>query len=177
MAIVAAHNYHVPLDVIAAGLKEFRGIKRRQEVRGDIGGITIIDDFGHHPTAIRETINALRLRYPQRRIWALFEPRSNTTRRAVFQNDLAVSLGLADEVYIGPVARLEQLPEDNRLDVARLASDLVGSGTPARHLSSTADILEDLTPRLSKGDIVAVLSNGSFDGLIEKLLVALEGTR
>jgi UDP-N-acetylmuramate: L-alanyl-gamma-D-glutamyl-meso-diaminopimelate ligase len=177
MAIVAAHNYHVPLDVIAAGLKEFRGIKRRQEVRGDIGGITVIDDFGHHPTAIRETINALRLRYPQRRIWALFEPRSNTTRRAVFQDDLAVSLGLADEVYIGPVARLEQLPEDNRLDVARLASDLVGSGTPARHLSSTADILEDLIPRLSRGDIVAVLSNGSFDGLIEKLLVALEGAR
>ncbi len=170
MAIVAAHNYHVPLETIAAGLQEFRGIKRRMEVRGEVRGVTIIDDFGHHPTAIRETIGALRQRYPDRTLRVLFEPRSNTTRRAIFQNDLAVSLGLADNVTIGPVARLDQLPEDNRLDASQLAEDLTRSGTPARHLSSADEIITDLIPRLNSGDVIAVLSNGSFENLIEKLL-------
>lgn len=170
MAIVAAHNYHVPLDTLAAGLEQFLGIKRRLEVRGEVGGVTIIDDFGHHPTAIRETIGALRQRYPGRNLRVLFEPRSNTTRRAIFQNDLATALSLADAVFIGPVARLDQLPEDNRLDATRLAEDITRSGTPARHLPSAEEIIAELIPQLKAGDIVAVLSNGSFDGLIDKLL-------
>src|ERR1700719_2111039 len=116
MAISAARFYGVSLANIRKALKSFKGIARRQEVRGKVRGITVIDDFAHHPTALRETLRALRHRYPGARIWAVFEPRSNTTRRAVFQQELPDALKLADGVFISQVARLDQIPEKERLD-------------------------------------------------------------
>jgi UDP-N-acetylmuramate: L-alanyl-gamma-D-glutamyl-meso-diaminopimelate ligase len=112
MAIEAAKFYSTPLDVIRKALKSFKGIARRQEVRGEVNGVKVIDDFGHHPTAIAQTLTALRHRYGQHRIWAIFEPRSNTTRRAVFQNELPKALKLADGVFISEVAKLEQIPKE-----------------------------------------------------------------
>src|SRR5204863_6907388 len=116
MAISAAHFYGVPLDTIARAVTSFEGIKRRQEVRGEVRGIKIIDDFGHHPTAIAQTLRGLRHQYPGRRLWAVFEPRSNTTRRAIFQESLPAALGEADGAILAQVARLDQLPENDRLD-------------------------------------------------------------
>src|SRR5205814_5003993 len=107
-------------DQIRNAFTSFKGIKRRMEIRGEAGGITVIDDFGHHPTAIRETIRALRVRYPGRRLWAIFEPRTNTTRRNVFQTELSEALSLADAVVVSQVARLELLKPVERLDPARL---------------------------------------------------------
>src|SRR4029077_13356218 len=116
MAISAARFYGVSLEKIRRALKSFKGIARRQEVRGEVRGITVIDDFAHHPTALRETLRALQHRYPGARIWAVFEPRSNTTRRAVFQQELPDALKLADGVFISQIARLEQIPAKERLD-------------------------------------------------------------
>jgi len=174
MAVTAAHQYHIPLKTLAEGLQRFAGIKRRLEVRGQPHGITVIDDFGHHPSAIRETLRALRLRYPSRRIWALFEPRSNTTRRAVFQDPLAQALAGADAVRIGPVARIDQLPPENRLDPGKLAADISLQGVPARYIEKVDELIASILPDLAPDDVVVVLSNGSFDGLIDKLLARLD---
>ncbi len=115
MAATAARFYDVPNAEIDNALKSFAGIARRQEVRGEAGGVKVIDDFGHHPTAIAQTLQALRHRYPGQRIWAIFEPRSNTTRRAVFQKSLPEALALADGVFISEVAKLEQIPESGAI--------------------------------------------------------------
>ena len=120
---------------IQSAFATFQGIKRRQEVRGEAHGITVIDDFGHHPTAIRETLRALRHRFAGRRLWAVFEPRSNTTRRNVFQSELASALAEADCVVVAQVARLEQLPVDERLDPERLMRDIRAAGRPAAYLA------------------------------------------
>src|SRR5207344_1524828 len=116
MAATAARFYDVPTTKIASAFKSFSGIARRQELRGEARGVKVIDDFGHHPTAIANTLQALRHRYPGSRIWAVFEPRSNTTRRAVFQQELPDALKLADGVFISQIARLEQIPEAERLN-------------------------------------------------------------
>src|SRR5207248_9389134 len=116
MAATAARFYDVPKTKIDNAFKRFSGIARRQEVRGEARGVKVIDDFGHHPTAIAHTMQALRHRYPGHRIWAVFEPRSNTTRRAVFQERLSDALKAADGVFISQVAKLEQIPENERLN-------------------------------------------------------------
>src|SRR5438045_5337059 len=116
MAISAAKFYGVSAETIRAALPKFEGVARRQEIRGEVRGVKVIDDFGHHPTAIAETLTALRHRYAGHRLWAVFEPRSNTTRRAVFQQQLPDALKLADGVFIAQVARLDQLAEDDRLN-------------------------------------------------------------
>jgi UDP-N-acetylmuramate: L-alanyl-gamma-D-glutamyl-meso-diaminopimelate ligase len=151
----------------------FKGIKRRMEVRGIAGGVTVIDDFGHHPTAIRETLKALRLRYSREKIWAIFEPRSNTTRRNVFQSELALSFCDADTVVVSQVARLEQLPAAERLNPEKLMQDLTSLGKNAEYLADADAIVAHVAKTAQGGDIVCVFSNGGFGGIHGKLLERL----
>src|SRR3954467_3016583 len=124
LAVVAcAKHCGLKNHQIQSAFDSFKGIKRRMEVRGVSGGVTVLDDFGHHPTAIRETLRALRIKYPQQKLWAIFEPRTNTTRRNVFQTELAASFTDADAVVISQIARLELLAPEERLDPARLLQD------------------------------------------------------
>ena len=174
MAVSAARFYGVSLANIRKALKSFKGIARRQEVRGEVRGIKVIDDFAHHPTAIRETIRALQHRYPGSRIWAVFEPRSNTTRRAVFQNELPDALKLADGVFISQVARLDQIPEKERLDPQAVMKSIAAAGRPAFYEPDAAHIIKKLVPLLKEKDVVAVFSNGGFDGIHAKLLERLK---
>ena len=158
---------------IQAAFDTFQGVKRRLEVRGIAGGVVVIDDFGHHPTAIAQTLRALRLRYPQERIWAVFEPRSNTTRRNVFQHELAGAFAEASRVVIAQVARLDQLPPKERLDPERLMDDLRATGKPADYLPDVEAIVEHVGRHAQGGDVVCVFSNGGFGGIHEKLLARL----
>src|SRR5271170_7006162 len=171
MAIAAAHFYQIPLPEIAKAVAKFEGVKRRQEVRGEVRGVTIIDDFGHHPTAMRETLQGLRHRFPHRRIWALFEPRSNTTRRAVFQKDLPAALSLADGVFVAQVAALEQIPAHERLHPEQVVADINAAGVPAYYEPDATSIVAKLNPLLKPGDVVIVFSNGGFGGIHQKLLM------
>ncbi len=170
--VVAACALHCGLTPtqIRAAFQTFRGLKRRMEVYGESGGITIIDDFGHHPTAIRETLLALRIKFPGRRLWAVFEPRSNTTRRNVFQSELASALGLADATVIAQVARLELLPIADRLDPERLMADLRTSGRPAAYLPTPDSIADHVMLETRQGDVICIFSNGGFGGLHKQLL-------
>jgi UDP-N-acetylmuramate: L-alanyl-gamma-D-glutamyl-meso-diaminopimelate ligase len=170
MAIAAAHFYQIPLSEIAEAVAKFEGVKRRQEVRGEVRGVTIIDDFGHHPTAMRGTLEGLRHRYPHRRIWALFEPRSNTTRRAVFQKELPAALSLADGVFVAQVAALEQIPPNERLHPEQVVADIKAAGAQAYYEPDAAAIVARLNPLLKPGDVVVVFSNGGFGGIHQKLL-------
>jgi UDP-N-acetylmuramate: L-alanyl-gamma-D-glutamyl-meso-diaminopimelate ligase len=170
MAVSAAHFYGVSVAEIQKALAGFKGIKRRQEVRGEVRGITIIDDFGHHPTAIRETLAGLRNRYAKSRLWAIFEPRSNTTRRAVFQHELPKSFAQADGVFLSCVARIDQIPEAERLNPERVVADLAATGKPAFYEPTADEIVERLKPLAKSGDVVVVFSNGGFDGIHQKLL-------
>jgi UDP-N-acetylmuramate: L-alanyl-gamma-D-glutamyl-meso-diaminopimelate ligase len=170
MAIAAAHFYQIPLADIAVAVAKFEGVRRRQEVRGEVRGATIIDDFGHHPTAMRETLQGLRHRYPHRRIWALFEPRSNTTRRAVFQKELPAALALADGVFVAQVAALEQIPASERLHPEQVVADIKAAGAQAFYEPDAAAIVAKLDPLLQPGDVVVVFSNGGFGGIHQKLL-------
>lgn len=173
MAAAAARFYRVEPEVIQQALTSFEGIKRRQEVRGEARGIKVIDDFAHHPTAIRETLTALRHRYPGHRLWAIFEPRSNTTRRAVFQQQLPDALQLADGVFISQVAALEQIPEGERLNPEAVVEAIKASGRAAFYESDADSIVKRLLPLLKPKDVVTVFSNGGFDRIHEKLLARL----
>ncbi|MGN6641374.1 MAG: glutamate ligase domain-containing protein, partial [Verrucomicrobiota bacterium] len=137
------------------------------------GGITIIDDFGHHPTAIRETLRALRIKYPQQKLWAVFEPRSNTTRRNVFQDELADSFSDADAVVVAEVARLEQIAADERLNPEKLMHDLNAAGKNAGYLPDADSIVAHLAKNAQGGDVICVFSNGGFGGIHGKLLERL----
>ena len=176
MAITAARFYGVPFEKIRTALDEFQGIARRQEVRGEVRGVKVIDDFGHHPTAIAQTLTGLRQRYPGRRLWAVFEPRSNTTRRAVFQHQLSEALQMADGVFMAQVARLEQIPEDERLESRKRSSRRSPrqGGRPFTK-RTRPHIVDRLVPLLKADDVVVVFSNGGFDGIHEQDAVAAEG--
>ena len=173
MAISAAHFYGISLDKIAKAIAAFEGVKRRQEVRGEVRGITLIDDFGHHPTAIRETLRGLRHQYPGRRLWAVFEPRSNTTRRAIFQHELPAALAEADGVVLAQVARMDQLAEDNRLDPEQVVADIAAAGKPAFYEPDVTAIIARLKPLVKERDVIVILSNGGFGGIHERLLKEL----
>jgi UDP-N-acetylmuramate: L-alanyl-gamma-D-glutamyl-meso-diaminopimelate ligase len=173
MAIAAARFYGIPLEAIRKAVGEFKGVKRRQEVRGVAKGITIIDDFGHHPTAIRETLAALRHRFPKKRLWAVFEPRSNTTRRAVFQDDLPAAFDLADGVVISQVARLEQLPENERLNPEKVVEAIGLGGRPAFYEPDVTAIIARLKTLARDPDVIVVFSNGGFGNIHERLLKEL----
>ena len=170
MAAMAARFYRVPDAQIKTALKSFSGIARRQEVRGEANGVKVIDDFGHHPTAIAQTLKALRHRYPGQRLWAIFEPRSNTTRRAVFQNSLPDALSVADGVFISQVARLDQLPESDRLKPEAVVKAIQETERPAFYEKDANAIVDRIVPLLKPNDVVTVFSNGGFDNIHEKLL-------
>ncbi|HEY1801351.1 MAG TPA: UDP-N-acetylmuramate:L-alanyl-gamma-D-glutamyl-meso-diaminopimelate ligase [Terriglobales bacterium] len=168
-AAALAATCGVPQQQIAEALKTFKSVKRRLEVRAQLNGITIIEDFAHHPTAIQVTLNALRSRYPGARLWAILEPRSNTLRRNVFQQDLAKSLSGADEVVIANVFKSDAIPEDERLNLPAVAAEIGKNGRRARIAAEVDSIVELVAPELRSGDVVAILSNGGFGGIYEKL--------
>jgi UDP-N-acetylmuramate: L-alanyl-gamma-D-glutamyl-meso-diaminopimelate ligase len=168
-AAALASSYGISKEEISAALKTFKSVKRRLEVRAQVNGITIIDDFAHHPTAIAGTLNALRSRYPGARLWAILEPRSNTLRRNVLQAELARSLALADEVVVANVFKSEAIPEPERLDLGVLASDIQKLGRRARIVKEADVIVQLVAPEMRPGDVVAILSNGGFGGIYEKL--------
>jgi UDP-N-acetylmuramate: L-alanyl-gamma-D-glutamyl-meso-diaminopimelate ligase len=175
LAVAAASLHHgLSPEQIQAAFTEFRGIKRRQEIRGEAAGVTIVDDFGHHPTALRETLRAFRIRFPGRRLWAIFEPRSNTTRRCVFQKELAAALAEADGCFVSRVNRIEELPAHERLSPETLVADIAARGRPAHYLADADAIVTALLPSLRPRDVVAVFSNGGFGGIHAKLLQALD---
>jgi UDP-N-acetylmuramate: L-alanyl-gamma-D-glutamyl-meso-diaminopimelate ligase len=168
-AAALAFGQGVSKEAIVTALATFKNVKRRLEVRAQIAGITIIEDFAHHPTAIRETLRALRSVYPQARLWAVLEPRSNTLRRNVLAADLVESLRLADQVALAGVYQQERIPEAERLNPVDVVRALNAAGTPAQLYADVDAIVDGIVPRLESGDVVAILSNGGFDGIYEKL--------
>ncbi len=175
LAVVAcARHCGLKNNQIQSAFDTFKGIKRRMEVRGVSGGVTIVDDFGHHPTAIRETLRALRVKFKGQRIWAIFEPRSNTTRRNVFQQELVDAFADADAVVVSQVARLELLQPHERLDPARLMQDLKNAGKKAAYLPTVETIVEHVARSVEGGEVVCVFSNGGFGGIHARLMDRLK---
>ncbi len=171
LAVVAcAKHCGLKNHQIQAAFDTFRGVKRRMEVRGIAGGVTVVDDFGHHPTAIRETLRALRIKYPHQKLWAIFEPRTNTTRRNIFQGELANAFAEADAVVISQVARLELLAPAERLNPEKLMEDLKAEGKTAAYLPDVDAIVSHVARNAQGGEIVVVFSNGGFGGIHAKLL-------
>jgi UDP-N-acetylmuramate: L-alanyl-gamma-D-glutamyl-meso-diaminopimelate ligase len=168
-AAALAFGQGIAKEAILEALATFKSVKRRLEVRAQIGGVTIVEDFAHHPTAIRETLRALRAIYPQARLWAVLEPRSNTLRRKVLEAELVASLRLADHVVLAGVYQQQRIPEGERLHPEDVVRSLNDSGTPAELCTDVEAIVNTLAPRLKPGDVVAILSNGGFDGIYEKL--------
>ncbi|HXD20197.1 MAG TPA: UDP-N-acetylmuramate:L-alanyl-gamma-D-glutamyl-meso-diaminopimelate ligase [Vicinamibacterales bacterium] len=165
---------HVGIDAadLADGLRAFKGIKRRLEIVGTAADVTVLDDFAHHPTAVHETLAALRTGYPDRRIWAVFEPRSASSCRRVFQDDFARSFGGADEVVVAAVFR-SSLPESERLSAEQLVDDLRARKQHARYIPAIDDIVSTVVDEHRPGDVVVLMSNGGFGGIHRKLLAAL----
>jgi UDP-N-acetylmuramate: L-alanyl-gamma-D-glutamyl-meso-diaminopimelate ligase len=168
-AAALAAGQGIPKESIVAALATFKSVKRRLEVRDQIDGITLIEDFAHHPTAVRETLRALRAVYPQARLWAVLEPRSNTLRRKVLAPDLVASLRLADRAVLAGVYQQERIPEAERLHPDEIVRALNDAGTPAELYPNADSIVAALAPQLASGDVVAILSNGGFDGIYLKL--------
>jgi UDP-N-acetylmuramate: L-alanyl-gamma-D-glutamyl-meso-diaminopimelate ligase len=168
-AAALAAGQGIAADSIAEALASFKSVKRRLEVRAEINGITFVEDFAHHPTAIRETLRALRTIYPGARLWAILEPRSNTLRRKVLANDLVDSLRLADRAVLAAVYQQERIPEAERLHPDDVVRALNAAGTPASLLDDADAIVDAVTPQLVPGDVVAILSNGGFNGIFDKL--------
>ncbi len=158
-------------DEVAAGLEEFRGVARRQELVGEWGGVTLYDDFAHHPTAVRGVLEAMRARFAERRLWALFEPRSNTSRRAVFQEAYAEALALADRVIVAEVFRKQSdvVRPEEELSTSRLVADLGASGCTASVAADATEISKTVLAEVAAGDVVVMMSNGAFGGLRRRL--------
>src|SRR5882762_4338897 len=173
-AAAMATAYGISKEGIQAALGTFKSVKRRLEIKAQVNGVTIIDDFAHHPTAIAGTLTALRSRYPGSRLWVILEPRSNTLRRNVFQHELANSLALADEVIVAGVFKSDAIPQAERLDLMAVGADLEKRGKRARIISGADGIVQVIAPELRTGDVVAILSNGGFEGIYEKLPARLK---
>jgi UDP-N-acetylmuramate: L-alanyl-gamma-D-glutamyl-meso-diaminopimelate ligase len=172
--IVIGRHCGLTNQQIQSGFDTFKGVKRRMEVRGEFRGVTVVDDFAHHPTSIRETLKAAKVRFPGQRLWAVFEPRSNTTRRNIFQEELVGAFIDADLVILSEVARLDQIPESERLDLETLINRLKNSGKAVACAAGAGAIVEHLEPRVKSGDVVCVLSNGDFGNIHERLLEMLK---
>ncbi len=172
-ALIIAQGRGISSAQIGKALSTFRSVKRRMDVKGEIGGVLVVDDFAHHPTAVKATIEAARGRWPGRRLWAIFEPRSNSMRRKVFQEALPKALAVGDRIILGSVFRAQQLGGENRLDPETVADSIRAMGKDARVLSSSEAIAEHLAEEARAGDVLLIMSNGSFDGLCEKLLKKL----
>lgn len=171
--IAAASHLGVSFERIRQGLASFEGIKRRQEIVGRRGDVIVMDDFAHHPTAIDVTLRGLKARYPDRPLWAVFEPRSATSRRNVFQNAFAASFAAADHVVIADPFSPEKIPVVDRLDPERLVRDLRMGGKEARHLPDADAIVRGIVSEIGPRDLVVIMSSGGFDGIHQKLLAAL----
>jgi UDP-N-acetylmuramate: L-alanyl-gamma-D-glutamyl-meso-diaminopimelate ligase len=172
-AAALAAGQGVPVAAIVEALATFKSVKRRLEVRAEVAGVTVIDDFAHHPTAIRETLRALRAAYKGRKLWAILEPRSNTLRRNVFEKELIESLALADEVVLAAVFKSEAIPFAERLDPEHVVAALQAKKVPTVLCDDADAIVANIAPRLRSGDVVAILSNGGFGGIYTKLPDAL----
>jgi UDP-N-acetylmuramate: L-alanyl-gamma-D-glutamyl-meso-diaminopimelate ligase len=172
-AIAVAHARGVSIKEIQRGVASFAGVRRRQELRGVAGGVTVLDDYAHHPTAVRETLKALRRRFPKRRLIAVYEPRSATSRRRTFQAEFADAFAHADEVIVGKLFDPSRIPAEERFSPEKLALDLHQSGTKAAYVAEVDAIVKQLAESAAPGDVVCVLSSGSFDGLHDKLLDAI----
>jgi UDP-N-acetylmuramate: L-alanyl-gamma-D-glutamyl-meso-diaminopimelate ligase len=168
-AAALAAGQGVPVEAIVEALRSFKSVKRRLEVKAEVGGVTVIDDFAHHPTAIRETLRALRAAYKGRRLWAVLEPRSNTLRRNVFERELVESLALADEVVMAAVFKSDAIPVLERMEPLHVVEALKARGVPAVVCVDADAIVAEMAPRVRAGDVVAILSNGGFGGIYEKL--------
>jgi UDP-N-acetylmuramate: L-alanyl-gamma-D-glutamyl-meso-diaminopimelate ligase len=186
LAVGGAHNVENALGVaaaatrlglsfaeIAAGLEAFRGVKRRQEVRGVASGVTVIDDFAHHPTAVDRTLAAIQGSYPGARLLVAFEPRSNTSRRNLHQEEYGRSFGSAAAAWLLRPAPTDRVPEAERLDVDRLAADITRRGVPAVASASVEEIVAGIAKQARSGDVVVGMSNGAFGGIWTKLLEAV----
>ena len=171
IAVMVAQG--VPVKDIQHGMASFAGVRRRQELRGIAGGVTVLDDYAHHPTAVRETLKALRKRFPKRRLIAVYDPRSATSRRKTFQVEFADAFAYADEVIVGKLYDPSKIPAAERFDPVQLALDLHRTGTKAAYIQDTDAIVKQLAESAAPGDVVCVLSSGSFDGLHDKLLDAI----
>ncbi|PIR21284.1 MAG: UDP-N-acetylmuramate:L-alanyl-gamma-D-glutamyl-meso-diaminopimelate ligase [Deltaproteobacteria bacterium CG11_big_fil_rev_8_21_14_0_20_47_16] len=175
--VAMAHEQGVSWKELQAGVAAFKGVKRRLEVVGTVKDVTVIDDFAHHPTAVRETVKALRCKYPDRRIIVAFEPRSNTTRRKIFQNEFVTSFKGADRVLIAPVARASELPKNEQLNPDELAQALMNSGVESYALASNDFLLEYLLRNAEMDDVIVLMSNGDFGNLHQTLLEKLQRKR
>jgi UDP-N-acetylmuramate: L-alanyl-gamma-D-glutamyl-meso-diaminopimelate ligase len=171
--IAAADAVKADRDGVREGLRTFASVKRRMEVRGEVRGVTVIDDFAHHPTAIRETIDAIRQKYKGRRIVAVFEPRSYTAQRREFQNDYVRAFKDADEIVFASLFRPDRYTKETALDLKQLVRDLSSNGKGAKELKDADAIVADLSPRLKERDVVLIMSNGGFGGIHQKMLDAL----
>ena len=172
--IAAAESVKADRDGVREGLRTFLSVKRRMEVRGEVRGVTVIDDFAHHPTAIRETIDAIRQKYKGRRIVAVYEPRSYTAQRREFQEEYAKAFRGADEIVFASLFRPDRYTKETALDLQQLVRDLAASGKGAKELKDADAIVADLSPRLKERDVVLIMSNGGFGGIHQKLLDALK---
>jgi UDP-N-acetylmuramate: L-alanyl-gamma-D-glutamyl-meso-diaminopimelate ligase len=156
------------------GLATFAGIKRRQEIKGTIRGVLVMDDFAHHPTAVKETLTAVREAYPDRRLWAIFEPRSNTSRRNIFEREFAQTLALADRIVVAGLYQPEKVPEPERLSPQKIVDTVNGAGPQRAVVIEKADAIASYVgSNAADRDIVIVMSNGGFDGVQDKILQAL----
>jgi UDP-N-acetylmuramate: L-alanyl-gamma-D-glutamyl-meso-diaminopimelate ligase len=173
-ALIVAQGRGIRAGSLHSALATFQSVKRRMDVKGEINNILVVDDFAHHPTAIRATIEAARLRWPTRRLWAILEPRSNSMRRRVFQDALPQSLALADRVILGHIHRAGQLSDDQRLDHETIISAIHQLGKDAQALPTSDAIADYLAAQAQPNDLLLIMSNGSFDALCEKLLKRLQ---
>ena len=170
----AARSLGLTTDQIREGFATFQGVKRRQEIRGEVGGVLVIDDFAHHPTAVRETIHAIRLRYPDRRLWAVFEPRSNTSRRNIHQQEYAESFEGAQRVSLKVPEPHDKVPMDEQLDVPAVARAIEGHGIAVDYSPDVGELIQRVASDAKSGDVVLVMSNGAFGGLIPSVIEALK---
>jgi len=174
-AYIMCKELGIDRKILAEAFATFRGVKRRQELRGEVGGVTVIDDFAHHPTAVRETIEAVRAAYSGRRLWAIFEPRSNTSRRRIFEREFAHALGSADRIVLAGLYQPEKIPEGERLSPAQVVQEInrVSGDARAVFIERASDISPYVAQGAQSGDVILVMSNGGFDGVQEKILAEL----
>jgi UDP-N-acetylmuramate: L-alanyl-gamma-D-glutamyl-meso-diaminopimelate ligase len=170
-----ARELGIERNKLLEGFGTFKGVKRRQEIKGEKRGILVIDDFAHHPTAVRATIEAVKAAYPGRRLWAIFEPRSNTSRRNIFEREFSRALALADRVVVAGLYQADRIPERDRMSVDNVVQEInqSSSGSRAAKLENSQDIASYVARESAPGDVVLVMSNGGFDGVHEKILAAL----
>jgi UDP-N-acetylmuramate: L-alanyl-gamma-D-glutamyl-meso-diaminopimelate ligase len=188
VAVIGLHNVQNALAVYALGramgverarliegFRTFAGVKRRQEIRGEQRGVLVVDDFAHHPTAVRQTIEAIRSAYSGRRVWAVFEPRSNTSKRNLFEHEFAAAFALADRILVAPVYQPEKIPDGERLSVDHVVREInrICGDDRARKAESAADIATVIAREARPGDIALVMSNGGFDNVHERILESL----